>query len=1184
MARKMKTMDGNNAAAHVAYAFTDVAAIYPITPSSVMADETDKFSAAGRKNLFGREVQVTEMQSEGGAAGAVHGSLAAGALTTTFTASQGLLLMIPNMYKMAGELMPSVIHVSARALTSHALSIFGDHSDIYACRQTGYAMLCSNNPQEVMDLSAVSHLSAIKGRVPFLNFFDGFRTSHEIQKIEVWDYEDLGDMLDWDAVEAFRRRALNPEHPVIRGTAQNDDIFFQAREACNVYYDKISDVVVDYMNQVNAKIGTDYKPFNYYGAPDAERVIIAMGSVCDATEEVVDYLNAAGDKVGLIKVRLYRPFVAKYLLDVIPDTVKSISVLDRTKEPGSIGEPLYLDVLAALQGSKFGMVPVYTGRYGLGSKDTTPGDIVAVYRNMETDEPKRRFTIGIVDDVTHLSLDVKENPDTTPAGTSSCKFWGLGADGTVGANKNSIKIIGDHTDMYAQGYFAYDSKKSGGLTVSHLRFGHQPIKSTYYISKADFVACHNPSYVDKYEMVEDLKEGGSFLLNCPWSDEELEERLPGKMKRIIAEKNINFYTIDGIDIGKEIGLGGRINTVLQAAFFKIAGIIPEEDAKQYMKDAATKSYSKKGEKIVAMNHAAIDKGMESFHKVNVPEAWKTAEDNRVDTPATGDRADVVEYVNSILKPVNAYQGNKLPVSVFSNHVDGTAPQGSAAYEKRGIAVDVPEWNPANCIQCNFCSLVCPHAVIRPVIMSDEELAAAPANTKSKPATGLAGFNFSMTISTLDCTGCGSCAQVCPGMKGNKALTMQSIDSQRPQQEVFDYGRTIEPKPEVAAKFKETTVKGSQFKQPLLEFSGACAGCGETPYAKLATQLFGDRMFIANATGCSSIWGGSAPATPYTVNHKGFGPAWHNSLFEDNAEFGFGMTLAQNAIHDRLKENVEKIAELSADEEVKAAVAKYVDTLTDSKASREATDALIEKLEVIAGGDGEAAELAKKTLIDKDSLAKKSMWIFGGDGWAYDIGFGGLDHVIASGKNVNILVFDTEVYSNTGGQASKATPVGSVAQFAATGKSTKKKDLAAIAMSYGYVYVAQVAMGADYNQCVKAFAEAESYNGPSIIIAYAPCINHGIKGGMGISQIEEKKAVAAGYWNIFRFDPRLADEGKNPFMLDGKAPSESYRDFIMGEVRYNSLTRSFPERAEELFEKAEKVAAEKYEHLEKLAGK
>lgn len=1184
MARKMKTMDGNNAAAHVAYAFTDVAAIYPITPSSVMADETDKYAAAGRKNLFGREVQVTEMQSEGGAAGAVHGSLAAGALTTTFTASQGLLLMIPNMYKMAGELMPSVIHVSARALTSHALSIFGDHSDIYACRQTGYAMMCCNNPQEVMDLSAVSHLSAIKGRVPFLNFFDGFRTSHEIQKIEVWDYEDLADMLDWDAVEAFRRRSLNPEHPVIRGTAQNDDIFFQAREACNTYYDKVPEIVVDYMNKVNAKAGTDYKPFNYYGAPDAERIIVAMGSVCDAAEEVVDYLNAAGEKVGLVKVRLYRPFVAKYLLDVIPDTVKKISVLDRTKEPGSIGEPLYLDVLAAVQDSKFSNASVFTGRYGLSSKDTTPGDIVAVYRNMDSAEPKKRFTIGIVDDVTHLSLDVTENPDTTPAGTTSCKFWGLGADGTVGANKNSIKIIGDHTDMYAQGYFAYDSKKSGGLTVSHLRFGDKPIKSTYYVSKADFVACHNPSYVDKYEMVEDLKEGGSFLLNCPWSDEELDEKLPGKMKRIIAEKNINFYTIDGIALGKEIGLGGRINTILQAAFFKIAGIIPEEDARQYMKDAATKSYSKKGEKIVAMNHTAIDRGMESFHKVEVPEAWKSAADDTTVVAATGDRQELVDYVNKILKPVNAYQGNKLPVSAFMDHVDGTAPQGSAAYEKRGIAVDVPEWNPENCIQCNFCSLVCPHAVIRPAVMTDEELAAAPEGTKSKPATGLPGCHFAMTVSTLDCTGCGSCAQVCPGMKGNKALTMKPIDSQRSQQKVFDYARNLKPKPEVAAKFKETTVKGSQFKQPLLEFSGACAGCGETPYAKLATQLFGDRMFIANATGCSSIWGGSAPATPYTVNQKGYGPAWHNSLFEDNAEFGFGMALAQEAIQGRLKENVEKIAELTTDDELKAAAAKYIDTLTDTKASRDAADALIVKLEEAAKGSGEVAELAKTTLVDKDSLAKKSVWILGGDGWAYDIGFGGLDHVIASGKNVNILVFDTEVYSNTGGQASKATPVGSVAQFAATGKSTKKKDLAAIAMSYGYVYVAQVAMGADYNQCVKAFAEAESYNGPSIIIAYAPCINHGIKGGMGISQIEEKKAVAAGYWNMFRFDPRLADEGKNPFILDSKAPTESYRDFIMGEVRYNALSRSFPERAEELFAKAEKVAAEKYEHLEKLAGK
>ncbi len=1180
----MKTMDGNNAAAHVAYAFTDVAAIYPITPSSVMADETDKFAAAGRKNLFGREVQVTEMQSEGGAAGAVHGSLAAGALTTTFTASQGLLLMIPNMYKMAGELMPSVIHVSARAITSHALSIFGDHSDIYACRQTGYAMMCCNNPQEVMDLSAVSHLSAIKGRVPFLNFFDGFRTSHEIQKIEVWDYEDLADMLDWDAVEAFRRRSLNPEHPVTRGTAQNDDIFFQAREACNTYYDKVPEIVVDYMNQVNAKAGTDYKPFNYYGAPDADRIIVAMGSVCDAAEEVVDYLNAAGEKVGIVKVRLYRPFAAKYFLDVIPDTVKKISVLDRTKEPGSIGEPLYLDVLAAVQDSKLSNASVYTGRYGLSSKDTTPGDIVAVYRNMESAEPKKRFTIGIVDDVTHLSLDVTENPDTTPAGTTSCKFWGLGADGTVGANKNSIKIIGDHTDMYAQGYFAYDSKKSGGLTVSHLRFGDKPIKSTYYVSKADFVACHNPSYVDKYEMVEDLKEGGSFLLNCPWSDEELNEKLPGRMKKIIAEKNINFYTIDGIAIGKEIGLGGRINTILQAAFFKIAGIIPEDDARQYMKDAATKSYSKKGEKIVAMNHAAIDRGMESFHKVNVPEAWKSAEDDTAVVPTTGDRQDLVDYVNKILKPVNAYQGNKLPVSAFMDHVDGTAPQGSAAYEKRGIAVDVPEWNPENCIQCNFCSLVCPHAVIRPAVMTDEELAAAPEGTKSKPATGLPGCHFTMTVSALDCTGCGSCAQVCPGMKGNKALTMKSIDSQRAQQKVFDYARNLKPKAEVGAKFKETTVKGSQFKQPLLEFSGACAGCGETPYAKLATQLFGDRMFIANATGCSSIWGGSAPATPYTVDGKGYGPAWHNSLFEDNAEFGFGMELAQEAIQGRLRENVEKIAGLTNDDGLKAAAAEYIDTLTDTKANRGAADALIAKLEEAAKGSGEVAELAKTTLVDKDSLAKKSVWILGGDGWAYDIGFGGLDHVIASGKNVNILVFDTEVYSNTGGQASKATPVGSVAQFAATGKSTKKKDLAAIAMSYGYVYVAQVAMGADYNQCVKAFVEAESYNGPSVIIAYAPCINHGIKGGMGVSQIEEKKAVASGYWNMFRFDPRLADEGKNPFTLDSKAPTESYRDFIMGEVRYNALSRSFPERAEELFAKAEKVAAEKYEHLEKLAGK
>jgi pyruvate-ferredoxin/flavodoxin oxidoreductase len=1177
----MKTMDGNSAVAHVSYAFTDVAAIYPITPSSVMADLTDKFSAQGAKNLFGRQVQVTEMQSEGGASGAVHGSLAAGALTTTYTASQGLLLMIPNMYKMAGELLPGVIHVSARALTSHALSIFGDHSDIYACRQTGYAMLCSNNPQECMDLAAVAHLAAIEGRVPFLHFFDGFRTSHEIQKIEEWDYADLADMLNWDAVEAFRRRALNPEHPVTRGTAQNDDIFFQAREACNKYYDAVPEVVVKYMDKVNAKIGTDYKPFNYYGAEDAEHVIVAMGSVCDCTEEVVDYLNAAGEKVGLLKVHLYRPFVADYMLRELPKTVKTISVLDRTKEPGSIGEPLYLDVLAAINGSDFAGVKVYTGRYGLGSKDTTPGDIIAVYRNAESETPKRRFTIGIVDDVTNLSLPIVENPDTTPKGTHSCKFWGLGADGTVGANKNSIKIIGDNTDMYAQGYFAYDSKKSGGLTVSHLRFGKTPIKSTYYISKADFVACHNPSYVDKYDIVDDLKEGGSFLLNCPWDTEELSERLPGKMKKILAERHINFYTIDGIKIGKEIGLGGRINTVLQSAFFKIADIIPADKAKELMKAAAKKSYMKKGQAIVDMNYAAIDRGMEDLKKVEIPADWANAVDNSAADKAEGNGA-LVEYVNEILKPVNAYKGNKLPVSTFMDHVDGTAPNGSAAYEKRGIAVDVPEWNPENCIQCNRCAIVCPHAVIRPVAMTADELAKAPEGTKSLPMMGLKDLNFVMTVSTLDCTGCGACAQVCPGKKGAKALTMQPIDSQRPKQAVFDYALTLEDKPEVHEKFKFTTVKGSQFKQPLLEFSGACAGCGETPYAKLVTQLFGDRMFIANATGCSSIWGASAPATPYTKNKKGYGPAWQNSLFEDNAEFGLGMALGQKAIRNRLIEYVEGIQKDTDSADLKTACQNYLDTVTDSTSSRPATDALIAELEKNTE-DAKVGELVKKTLVDKDELAKKSMWIFGGDGWAYDIGFGGLDHVIASGENVNILVFDTEVYSNTGGQASKATPVGSVAQFAAAGKAVKKKDLAAIAMSYGYVYVAQCAMGADNNQVLKAMVEAESYNGPSLVICYAPCINHGIKGGMGIAQLEEKKAVEAGYWNIFRYDPRLADEGKNPFMLDGKAPSASYRDFIMGEVRYNSLTRSFPERAEKLFEKAEKVAADKYAHLEKLAS-
>ena len=1183
MARKMKTMDGNSAAAHVSYAFTDVAAIYPITPSSVMADETDKYAAAGRKNLFGREVRVTEMQSEAGAAGAVHGSLAAGALTTTYTASQGLLLMIPNMYKMAGELLPSVIHVSARTLATHALNIFGDHSDVYACRQTGYAMLCSNSPQEVMDLGAVAHLSAIKGRVPFLHFFDGFRTSHEIQKIQVWDYDDLGEMLDWDAVDAFRRRALNPEHPVLRGQAQNGDIFFQAREACNKYYDAVPEVVVDYMNKVNEKIGTDYKPFNYYGAPDADKVIIAMGSACETIEEVIDYLNAAGEKVGLVKVHLYRPFVAKCLLDVLPETVKQISVLDRTKEPGSIGEPLYLDVLAAINGTPFGACPVYSGRYGLGSKDTKPSDIIAVYRNMEKAEPKKRFTIGIVDDVTHLSLEANEDPDTAPAGTTSCKFWGLGSDGTVGANKNSIKIIGDHTDMYAQGYFDYDSKKSGGLTISHLRFGHTPIKSTYYISKADFVACSNPAYLETYDMVQDLKKGGSFLLNCSWDAKELDERLPGKVKKFIADNDINFYTIDAFKIGKELGLGTRTNTVLQSAFFSIAKIIPEEDAIKYMKDAATKSYSRKGEAIVKMNHDAIDRGANGYVKVEVPASWKDAVDDSKAKVATGNRPELVDYVNNVVFPVNSFHGKDLPVSTFEQYADGTSPQGTAAYEKRGVAVDVPEWIVDNCIQCNQCSYVCPHAVIRPIAMTDEELAAAPAGTKAKPMTGVPGMNFAMVISPLDCTGCGSCVTTCPAKE--KALKMAPIDSQRDQEAVFEYGINLPAKEEVAAKFKETTVKGSQFKQPLLEFSGACGGCGETPYAKLATQLFGDKMFIANATGCSSIWGGSAPATPYTVNKAGHGPAWENSLFEDNAEFGLGMALAQNAVRGRLAELTEKLIAVEyATAEIKEAGQKWLDTMADRAANDQPAKDYIAALEagVIEGCKCEACTLASQILKDKDYLAKKSMWILGGDGWAYDIGFGGLDHALASGEDINVLVFDTEVYSNTGGQASKSTPCGSVAQFAATGKATKKKDLAAIAMSYGYVYVAQVAMGADMNQCIKAFNEAESYHGPSIILAYAPCINHGIKGGMGVSQVEEKKAVAAGYWHNFRFDPRRADNGENPFQLDSKAPTASYRDFIMGEVRYNSLTRSFPERAEKLFANAEKYAAEKYEKLKKMA--
>ena len=1179
MARKMKTMDGNTAAAHVAYAFTDVAGIYPITPSSVMAELSDKWSADGRENLFGQKVKVVEMQSEAGAAGTVHGSLNAGALTTTFTASQGLLLMIPNMYKIAGELLPGVIHCSARALASHALSIFGDHSDVYACRQTGFAMLCAGNVQEVMDLGAVAHLAAIKGRVPFLHFFDGFRTSHEVQKIEIWDYEQLRGMMDIDAVNAFRKRALNPEHPALRGTAQNPDIFFQAREASNNYYNAVPEIAESYMNEVNKLTGKKYKLFNYYGARDAENVIIAMGSVCDTIEETIDYLNAAGEKIGLVKVRLYRPFSAKHLIAALPKTVKKITVLDRTKEPGSLGEPLYLDVVASLKSSDFDAVPIYSGRYGLGSKDTTPGQIVSVYRNMEQARAKKRFTIGIEDDVTNLSLKVKENPNTTPKGTTSCKFWGLGSDGTVGANKNSIKIIGDHTDMYAQGYFAYDSKKSGGVTISHLRFGKKPIKSTYFVSKADFVACHNPSYIGKYDMVEELKEGGIFLLNCQWSAEDLEKHLPANVKRYIAKNDIKFYTIDGIEIARELGLGGRINTILQAAFFKLSKIIPVDDAVKFMKDAATASYGKKGQAIVDMNHKAIERGITGAKKVNVPKEWAKATDTPVEVKVEGDRKELVDFVKDILTPVNAQKGDDLPVSTFVGMADGTFPQGSAAYEKRGIAVDVPEWQPENCIQCNFCSYVCPHAVIRPVALTAEEAAKAPASLVTKDMTGMPGYKFAMTVTVLDCTGCGSCANVCPGMKGNKALVMKPLDSQLAKEEAFIYGQKLPKKAEVAAKFKPDSVKGSQFKQPLLEFSGACAGCGETPYAKLATQLFGDRMYIANATGCSSIWGGSAPSTPYTVNNRGFGPAWANSLFEDNAEFGLGMFLGQQQIRDRVAGYVDQLEAMNLSAGLNAAIEAWKSTKENGIANREATDSLVKALESAKGNT-----LVDQVLDDKDFLAKKSIWILGGDGWAYDIGFGGLDHVIASGQDVNILVFDTEVYSNTGGQASKATPAGGVAQFAAAGKGTKKKDLAAIAMSYGYVYVAQVAMGADYNQCIKAFNEAESYHGPSLIIAYAPCINHGIKGGMGVSQTEEKRAVAAGYWHNFRFDPRLGDEGKNPFTLDSKAPTEAYGDFIKSEVRYNSLTRSFPERAQELFAAAEKQAQEKYEKLVKMADK
>ena len=1172
MARKMKTMDGNNAAAHVSYAFTEVAGIYPITPSSPMADYVDQWSAAGQKNIFGTTVNVVEMQSEAGAAGTVHGSLAAGALTTTYTASQGLLLMIPNMYKIAGELLPTVFHVSARCVASHALNIFGDHSDVYACRQTGFAMLAETNPQEVMDLGAVAHLAAIKGRVPFINFFDGFRTSHEIQKIAVWDYEDLKEMCDMDAVEAFRKRALNPERPVMRGSHENGDIFFQHREACNKYYDAVPGIVEEYMNKVNEKLGTDYKLFNYYGAEDADRVIVAMGSICDVAEEVIDYLNAAGEKVGLVKVRLYRPFSAEKLAEAIPQTVKKIAVLDRTKEPGSLGEPLYLDVVAALAATGR-TATVIGGRYGLGSKDTPPSSVFAVYDELKKDAPKKQFTIGIVDDVTNLSLEEKPSPNTAAPGTIECKFWGLGGDGTVGANKNSIKIIGDHTDKYVQAYFQYDSKKTGGITISHLRFGDKPIKSPYYINKADFVACHNPSYVTKgYKMVNDVKPGGVFLINCQWTPEELDRHMPAEAKRYIAKNNIQLYTVNAIDIAAKVGMGKRTNTVLQSAFFALAKVMPAEDAIRYMKEAATKSYLKKGQDVVDKNHAAIDAGATAFVKIDVPAAWANAVDETA-APTENGPAALVKQVDTIMKPVGKMDGDSLPVSAFEDCADGTFQQGASAYEKRGVAVFVPEWNNETCAQCNKCSFVCPHATIRPYALTEEEAAGAPANTKfgTKPIFKT-GYKYTLAVSPMDCMGCGVCVGECP----TNSLKMVSRESQEDQQAVFDYCEAnVTIKDDISPAMNVIT---SQYKKPLLEFSGSCAGCAETAYARLVTQLFGDRMYISNATGCSSIWGGPAATSPYTVNADGHGPAWANSLFEDNAEHGLGMYLGQKAIRDRLISKVKEIMESDkASEDFKAAAQKYLDTAEDGKANTAATAALVAELEKI----GDACPNAKEILASKEYLSKKSVWIFGGDGWAYDIGFGGVDHVLASGNDVNIMVFDTEVYSNTGGQASKASQIGQVAQFAAAGKAIAKKSLAEIAMSYGYIYVAQIAMGADMNQTLKAIQEAEAYHGPSLIIGYAPCEMHSIKGGMTNCQNEIRKAVACGYWNMFRFNPAAKAEGKNPLTIDSKPASADYKEFILGEARYSSLTRSFPERAEVLFDKAAENAKIQRAHLEKL---
>ncbi len=1178
MARIKQSMDGNTAAAHVAYAFTEVAGIYPITPSSPMADYVDQWSAEGRKNIFGNTVKVTEMQSEAGAAGTVHGSLAAGAITTTFTASQGLLLMIPNMYKIAAEQLPCVFDVSARCVATQSLNIFGDHSDVYACRQTGFAMLAESNPQEVMDLSPVAHLAAIEGKVPFLNFFDGFRTSHEIQKIELWDYEDLKEMCNMDAVEAFRAHALNPEHPAMRGSHENDDVFFQHREACNSVYEALPAVVEKYMKKINEKLGTDYDLFNYYGAADADRVIVAMGSVCDVAEEVIDYLTAAGQKVGLIKVRLYRPWVANSFLKVLPKTVKKIAVLDRTKEPGSLGEPLYLDIATTLREAGLNDILVSAGRYGLGSKDTCPSSIFAIYTELEKDAPKKRFTIGIVDDVTNLSLpEVKPAPITSAKGTVECKFWGLGGDGTVGANKNSTKIIGDHTDKYIQAYFQYDSKKTGGITISHLRFGDKPIKSPYYINQADFVACHNPSYVVKgYKMVQDVKPGGIFMINCQWSDEELNQHMPAEAKQYIAKNNIQLYTINAIDKAIEIGMGKRTNTILQSAFFKLANVMPIDEAVDYMKQAAKKSYSKKGDAVVEMNYKAIDAGVDAIHKVEVPADWANATEEKKVVKREG-RPATVDMVNKLLDPIGLMDGYSLPVSAFKDIADGQFETGASAYEKRGTAVMVPEWNPEACAQCNSCAFVCSHATIRPFILSEEEVKAAPSNIKladSKHAND-ATMKYTMSISPLDCMGCGECVTVCP--KPNEALKMVPQESQAAEQPVFDYlvanvGRK-ELKP---ALDKGITPINSQYNQPLLEFSGSCAGCAETSYARLITQLFGEHMYISNATGCSSIWGGPAATSPYTVNKDSKkGPAWSNSLFEDNAEHGFGMYLGQKVIRDQA---IAKLEELkgAASADLAGAIDAFLATKDDTQANAADAEKLIAELEKSDNA------LAKEVLAKKDYLSKKSVWIFGGDGWAYDIGFGGLDHVIASGENVNIMVFDTEMYSNTGGQASKASNIGEVCQFAAAGKEMSKKSLAEIAMSYGYVYVAQIALGANPAQAVKAIAEAEAYNGPSLIIGYAPCELHGIaKGGMNHCQDEMKKAVKAGYWNLFTFDPAKKAAGQNPFTLTSKEGDGTYQEFLNNEARYTRLIKPFPERAEKLFAASEDAAKARYDHLQKL---